>query len=133
MPVLDVIRKSGITDVCVVVTRYFGGILLGGGGLVRAYSHSASLAVEAAGLIEMCVCNLCTLECTYNQYGKLSSLIPENGGIVDDTQFSDKVVLSFHLPQEQLQKLRKLVTDATSGTVTIESEEVRYFPRKYVK
>lgn len=133
MPVLDVIRKSGITDVCVVVTRYFGGILLGGGGLVRAYSHSASLAVETAGLIEMCVCSMCLLECTYNQYGKLSSLIPENGGVIDDTQFSDKVTLSFHLPVGELQKLRKLVTDATSGTVSIDSEETRYFPRKYVK
>lgn len=133
MPVLDVIRKSGITDVCIVVTRYFGGILLGGGGLVRAYSHSASLAVEAAGMIEMCVCSMCSLDCTYNQYGKLSSLIPENSGVVDDTQFSDKVTMKFHIPVGQLQKLQKLVTDATSGTVLIESEETQYFPRKYVK
>ncbi len=130
MPVLDVIRKSGLTDVCVVVTRYFGGILLGGGGLVRAYSHSASLATEAAGVIFMRGCALCTLECTYNQYGKLQSLIPEMGGVVDSSDFADKVNMSFHIPFSELQPLRKKVTDATSGTVEIFSEEEKYYPYK---
>ena len=128
MPVLDVIRKSGLTDVCIVVTRYFGGILLGGGGLVRAYSHSASLAVEAAGQIMMRSCALCSLECTYNQYGKLSSLIPENGGTVDNADFSDKVIMDFHIPVSGLPKLQKLVTDSTSGTVNIISDTEEYFP-----
>ncbi|MBQ8001218.1 MAG: YigZ family protein [Ruminococcus sp.] len=128
MPVLDVIRKSGLTDVCIVVTRYFGGILLGGGGLVRAYSHSASLAVEAAGQIMMRSCALCSLECTYNQYGKLSSLIPENGGTVDNADFSDKVIMDFHIPVSELPKLQKLVTDSTSGTVNIISDTEEYFP-----
>lgn len=128
MPVLDVLRKSGLTDVCVVVTRYFGGILLGGGGLVRAYSHSASLAVEAAGAILMRSCALCTLECTYNQYGRLSSLVPENGGVVDDADFSDKVTLSFHIPCDDLPRLQKLVTDTTSGTVSIEKDSEKYYP-----
>ena len=57
MPVLDVLRKRGLTDVCVVVTRYFGGILLGGGGLVRAYSHAASIACDAADIMHMCLCH----------------------------------------------------------------------------
>ena len=133
MPVLDVIRKSGITDVCIVVTRYFGGILLGGGGLVRAYSHSASLAVEAAGLIEMRSCSMCSLTCTYNQYGKLSSLIPDNGGTVDNADFSDNVKMDFHIPVSELPKLCKLITDTTSGTVSVESDTTRYFPHKYIK
>ena len=128
MPVLDVIRKSGLTDVCIVVTRYFGGILLGGGGLVRAYSHSASLAVEAAGQIMMRSCALCTLECTYNQYGKLNSLVPENGGTIDNADFSDKVILAFHIPISELPRLQKLITDTTSGTVTVVSETEAYFP-----
>lgn len=131
MPVLDVIRKSGLTDVCIVVTRYFGGILLGGGGLVRAYSHSASLAVEAAGMLLMRGCAMCTLECTYNQYGRLSSLVPENGGTVDNADFSDKVTLSFHIPTEELQRLQKLVTDATSGTVEIVMDEEKYYAFDY--
>lgn len=130
MPVLDVIRKSGLTDVCIVVTRYFGGILLGGGGLVRAYSHSASLAVEAAGQVMMRSCAICSLECTYNQYGKLSSLVPENGGTIDNADFSDKVTLSFHIPAGELQRLQKLVTETTCGTVTIESDSQEYYPVK---
>ncbi len=130
MPVLDVIRKSGLTDVCIVVTRYFGGILLGGGGLVRAYSHSASLAVEAAGQIMMRSCAVCTLECTYNQYGKLSSLVPENGGTVDNADFSDKVTLSFHIPKGELSRLSKIITEATCGTVEVLSDTEQYYPEK---
>jgi len=133
MPVLDVIRKSGLTDVCVVVTRYFGGILLGGGGLVRAYSHSASLAVEAAGVILMRSCAICSLECTYNQYGKLSSLVPENKGIVDNADFSDKVTMYFHIPVDELQRLERLITDTTCGTVNIVKDREEYFAYKYEK
>ena len=133
MPVLDVIRKSGITDVCIVVTRYFGGILLGGGGLVRAYSHCASLAVEAAGIIQMRSCAMCSLECTYNQYGKLSSLVPDNGGTVDNADFADKVTLSFHIPVDDLTKLCKLITDTTSGTVEVKKDSEKYFAFKYEK
>lgn len=128
MPVLDVIRKSGLTDICIVVTRYFGGILLGGGGLVRAYSHSASLAVEAAKPIMMCSSYNCALSCTYNQYGKLSSLVPENGGVIIDSDFSDVVKISFHIPVGDLQKLSKLITDATSGTVEINIEDECFYP-----
>lgn len=72
IPVLDVLQKAGIVDAVVVVTRYFGGILLGGGGLVRAYSHGASIAVNAGGIITMEKSLKVTLSCDYNQYGKLS-------------------------------------------------------------
>lgn len=130
MPVLDVIRKSGLTDVCIVVTRYFGGILLGGGGLVRAYSHSASLAVEAAGQVMMRSCAVCTLECTYNQYGKLPSIVLENGGSVDDADFSDKVIISFHIPKADLPRLEKLITETTCGTVQVLSDSEQYYPEK---
>ena len=75
MPVLDVLRKSNITDVLVVVTRYFGGILLGGGGLVRAYSHSAAIAVKAAKIIEMKECVLNVLRVDYSRYKKAETII----------------------------------------------------------
>ena len=129
-PMINVLRKNELHNVTAVVTRYFGGILLGGGGLVRAYSHCASLATEAAGVIYMRGCAICSLDCTYNQYGKLQSLIPEMGGIVDNADFADKVNISFHIPSEELQSLRKKVTDATSGTVEIISEEEKYYPYK---
>ena len=69
MPVLDVLLKEALSDCVVVVTRYFGGILLGGGGLVRAYSHGASLAVAAGGLQVMRLCDIVRLSCSYGQYG----------------------------------------------------------------
>ena len=68
IPVLDVLQKEGLTDCVVVVTRYFGGILLGGGGLVRAYSHAAKLAVDAAGVIKMSMCVRAECECDYGYY-----------------------------------------------------------------
>ena len=72
VPVLDVLEKEGLVDVCVVVTRYFGGILLGGGGLVRAYSHSAKIGVDSAKIITMAHCVDLAVECDYTFYGKLT-------------------------------------------------------------
>ena len=75
MPTLDVILKNDIYDVCIVVTRYFGGVLLGTGGLVRAYSQGAKVALEAGNVVLMQSCAICQAKCSYNQYGKVSSLI----------------------------------------------------------
>lgn len=119
IPTLDVLQKSDITDVVVVVTRYFGGVLLGGGGLVRAYSHAASLAVEAGGVLQMQQCQLAKLTCDYNQYGKVSSLIPECGGYIDDAIFEETVCVRFHMEQENLNRFEKQLADATCGEVTV--------------
>ena len=117
MPVLSVIRKSGLTDCAVVVTRYFGGILLGGGGLVRAYSHAASIGTAAAGIITMRMCLICRLDCDYNQYGKLAALIPECGGTVCDTSFSECVNISFRMTREDYSSFEPKLADATGGSV----------------
>ena len=69
IPVLDVLQKSGVVDTAVVVTRYFGGILLGAGGLVRAYSHGASIALEAAGIVTMGLCTLGVVSCSDSRKG----------------------------------------------------------------
>ena len=76
-PILDVIQKSGLTDVCIVVTRYFGGILLGKGGLTRAYSTGASMAVNAAGLMIMCEAYELTLTLDYSLYDKINYVLPD--------------------------------------------------------
>lgn len=127
VPVLDVIRKSGLTDVCVVVTRYFGGVLLGAGGLVRAYSHGASIGLAAAGRREMITCYEGKITCSYSQYGKLGSLLPENGATLDDTIFEDNVTLCFHIPVNDIGALNKKVADATGGTCEIEILEEKYY------
>ena len=127
MPVLDVIVKNGIVDVCVVVTRYFGGVLLGTGGLVRAYSQGCRLALEAGEIILMQSCLMCTTRCNYNQYGKVSSLIAETGGTVDDTVFESDVRFSFHIRPDFLPQLNKRLADATAGEVRADADGEAYF------
>lgn len=127
VPVLDVITKNGITDVVVVVTRYFGGVLLGTGGLVRAYSAAAKLGLEAAEVVEMSLCAECEVSCSYNQYGKLNTLIMNNGGFVDNCDFADNVILSFHIPLDKTAALDKEFADATAGDVKIEIKNEKFF------
>lgn len=127
MPVLDVIVKNEIFDVVVVVTRYFGGVLLGTGGLVRAYSHGSKIAVEAAKPVIMQNCLVCEARCAYNQYGKVSSLIIGVGAVVDDTVYESDVLVKFHIKPDLLGTLNKKLADATSGEVTVEQKDEQYF------
>lgn len=127
MPVLDVIVKNEIFDVVVVVTRYFGGVLLGTGGLVRAYSHGSKIAVEAAKPVIMQNCLVCEARCAYNQYGKVSSLIIGVGAVVDDTVYESDVLVKFHIKPDLLGTLNKKLADATSGGVTVEQKDEQYF------
>ena len=127
MPVLDVMVKNGIVDVCVVVTRYFGGVLLGTGGLVRAYSQGCKLALDAGEIILMQSCLICSTRCNYNQYGKVSSLIAEIGGTVDDTVFESDVRFSFHIRPDLLAQLNKRLADATAGEVSADADGEAYF------
>ena len=118
MPVLEVLQKKELFDCIIVVTRYFGGILLGTGGLVRAYSQAASMAVDAAGLRWMRPCVVCCLECDYADYGRISSLILEWDGCLDDAQFAERVSLAFRLPQSAMERgFERALADATGGRV----------------
>lgn len=127
MPVLDVILKNEIYDICIVVTRYFGGVLLGTGGLVRAYSQGAKTALEAGRVVLMQSCTVCSLQCSYNQYGKISSLIMELGGTIDDTIYEADVTIKFHIKPEILASLNKKFADATAGKVQASSDSEEYF------
>ncbi len=115
IPVLDVLLKENVTDCVVVATRYFGGILLGGGGLVRAYSHTAKIAVDAGGVVTMKLCSVMETECDYNFYGKMNSLVPEFGGIVDDTGFAENVTMRFRIPADTEEEFQKKLIDASFG------------------
>ena len=117
VPILDIILKNGLTDIVIVVTRYFGGILLGTGGLVRAYSTSAKLAIEQAEIVTMEECTVFTLQCDYNQYGKISSVIPQMGGIIDNSVFGAEISIEFHLPKEKTEMLCQKIADITSGSI----------------
>ena len=126
MPVLDVIRKNNLTDCCVVVTRYFGGILLGAGGLVRAYSHSASLAVQAAKIVKMSLCAVLRVTCDYGFYGRLGSLVPESGGTVENTDFGAEVTMTFRLPAEKEDAFRRDLTELSFGKVSADKIAEKY-------
>ncbi len=128
VPVLDVIKKSAVTDVVVVVTRYFGGILLGAGGLVRAYSHAASLALAAGEPVTMRLCRECIASCTYSQYGRVSAVIAECGGTVDDSVYGTDVDILFHIPDDALGMLNARLADATGGEVSALADGEKYYP-----
>jgi uncharacterized YigZ family protein len=115
VPVLDTIRKSGVTDAVVVVTRYFGGILLGAGGLVRAYSHTAKLALEAANIITYEQYTEMELSCSYSDYQRYLPELPRFGAVVDDTQFTDSVKIVFAVKNTVVEDLIRRVQEMSGG------------------
>lgn len=120
MPVLDVLLREGLTDCVVVVTRYFGGVLLGTGGLVRAYARGAKAAVGAGGPVEMRLCSRCVIACEYTQYGRVSALMADVGAILRDTRYTDHVELEFLLPCGSVEASRARLTDISAGSLTID-------------
>jgi uncharacterized YigZ family protein len=128
VPVLDVLQKSGVTDTAVVVTRYFGGILLGAGGLVRAYSHGASIALHAAQIVTMSPCFEAELSCDYANYGRIPQLIAAHSGTIDATDFTEQVTVRFHLPCKNAEEFRKALADATCGTCDAVLGQKKYYP-----
>ena len=126
VPVLNVLQKSGLTDVCCVVTRYFGGILLGGGGLVRAYSHSASLAVSAARIMKMCECREMNITTDYTFYGAISNALHDFEVKLLDTQYSDNVELRLLVKTGELQTLRSKLTDVANGQISLYESEIKF-------
>ncbi len=118
LPVLGVLQKSGLTDVVIVVTRYFGGILLGGGGLVRAYSHSAALAVEGAQVLDMRLCKLFTVDSDYTLYGKISRMLPRFAIIQRSIEFGTSVVLTLAALPDDYDAFRRELIEASSGEIS---------------
>lgn len=117
MLVLNSIRMSGITDVLVVVTRYFGGILLGAGGLVRAYSTSASMALEAGGVSVYESYSVFNVICSYSDYGKLNTELSNFNAIVDKADFGADVVIDFAIKEEVTSSFLEKIIEAFAGRV----------------
>lgn len=126
IPVLEVIKKNDLTDVAVVVTRYFGGILLGGGGLIRAYSKGASSAIEEAGVVEKVNGLKLRFTLEYDLIGKIQYLCGTNNWHIEDTIYTDKVELSLFTEVENKETIIADFVEATSGKVTICEEDEEY-------
>lgn len=123
IPVLQVIKKEGMTDCAVVVTRYFGGTMLGAGGLVRAYSHGAKIALHAGKPTVISLCTKARIKCDYNLYGKVSSLISDNGALILNSNFSDIVDIEMLAKKDEFNFLRDLIFDKTNGKAECEKTE----------
>lgn len=117
MPMLQVLQREGLNNVVCVVTRYFGGILLGAGGLVRAYTKGAKIAVDAAGKSMKRVWTVLYLPCPYTFYERMKLEVEKSGGIIRDTQFGAEVELEILFPEANTTGFLASVTDMTSGSV----------------
>ena len=126
MPVLDVFRKEEVFDFCCVVTRYFGGILLGGGGLVRAYSHSAKIALDAAGIAVMRLWRKGEMSVPYNLFEIVQKLLSDLGAKNIVSDYGAEVTLSFVIPSEDFDALSAKVFDMSAGSVSVICGEERY-------
>lgn len=128
MPVLDVIRKNGCTDTVIVVTRYFGGTLLGTGGLVRAYTAAALGALSSAEIITYDIYTTLEIKVSYSDYQRLGAPLTELGFRTLDTLYSDLVAVSGSVKSALLSELEKRVVELTSGRaeITVIGEKFEY-------
>ena len=126
VPALSVLQKNELVNVAAVVTRYFGGILLGAGGLVRAYSHSVKLAVDAAGtaLYENHV--EFDVSCLYQDYDKLLKYIKSEKIITDNSVFGENIVLSLAVKYNAFEKIRVEIVNLTNGKADIVKKGERF-------
>lgn len=116
IPTLEVIKKEDLRDVAVVVTRYFGGIKLGAGGLVRAYTKGAKIGLEAAKIIEKVMFQEVRVRIDYNQLGRVQNEIMNMNYIIKDTIYADNVEIVVYSRLEDVEKLVSKMTDITSAT-----------------
>ncbi len=119
MPVLDVLLKGDVVDAVLVVTRYFGGTLLGAGGLVRAYSHTAKLAVEEGGIRIVKEYAQLSMDCPYAEYQQVNALILAFDGFVLQSDFLESVVLVFKIPLDQKELFIQKFNDLVFGRIKI--------------
>lgn len=117
-PIVQMLVKEGLTNIAVIVTRYFGGIKLGTGGLVRAYTGSAKLAVDAAGICNVREMNTWTVKLDYSHLGKLQSLAESGPFILDNVIYEDKVTVDLSMEPEKLEEVMNIISNLTGGQFT---------------
>ena len=118
-PMLNVFQREGVVNVCCVVTRYFGGILLGAGGLVRAYTQSAKDALDAAGISVVRRWVAMEVPCTYAQFEQARREVETFSGVVEQVDYGADVVLSALLPEERSAEFAAHILDASAGTIEV--------------
>lgn len=117
IPMLEVLKKEGLCDLVVVVTRYFGGTLLGTGGLVRAYSHGVTVALDAGGRVTMAACTLLTIALPYPLYDRLIKLLEPFPALILDTRYTDEITLDIRMRSDSVDQFTAALTELSSGSV----------------
>lgn len=119
LPVLEVIKRTGLQDLAIVVTRYFGGTLLGAAGLIRAYGKSAAAGIEAAGRITREMCLEISVIAEYTLFGKLQSAIISDGFIINEVIYTDEVEIKVYVPVDLESKFTDRINDVTNAKAII--------------
>ncbi len=115
VPTLDVLLKEGVVDACVVVTRYFGGTLLGAGGLIRAYSHASKIALDSGNIITMAPCKVLSVSVDYSFYDRLNILLNEFNANIENSEFTDCVTVTFSIRANTVELLQEKLTHQSNG------------------
>lgn len=127
VPIYEVLRKERLTDVACVVTRYFGGVLLGAGGLVRAYTRGAKDAVDTAKIKVMAFSERLELSVDYSLYGRLPQIFAEYDVRVSSEDFADTVTISVFVREELAEKLKEKLIDSCNGKIVVENAQKIWF------
>lgn len=130
IPALEVIKKEDLRNVVVVVTRYFGGVKLGGGGLIRAYTKGAKIGLEAGFIIDMVLHQKIKIRMDYTLYGKVENYLINGEYIVDETIFDDAVNTFVYIEDPKVDEFYTIIADLTNGNVIVENLEEEYIPTK---
>ena len=133
-PMLNVFQREGVSNVCCVVTRYFGGILLGAGGLTRAYSKSARATLSTAGVAAMGLWEQVQLDCDYSLLERVKLEIAAQGGLVDDIAYAAGVTVVTSLPEGGPERLQQRLTELSAGAIVLHSlgQSLRPGPREEI-
>ncbi|MCR5669407.1 MAG: YigZ family protein [Butyrivibrio sp.] len=127
-PILEVINGSGITNILIIVTRYFGGVLLGTGGLVRAYTQAAQAGIEGSTVGEMVLARELTLEVAYNMVNNVQYFLAQNDIQIKDSVYEANVRFIICVKASELEKIKSGLTQKTEGQITISEGPEGYFP-----
>jgi len=126
LPVLEVIKRMELQDLVVVVTRYFGGTLLGAAGLIRAYGKSASMGIEAATIAKRILCKEMVVTVEYTLFGKIQSQIISKGFTIKDVMYGQDVEIMVFVPVDEVEGFVKMIVDDSAGRALVEEGENNY-------
>ncbi|EPE62047.1 hypothetical protein L479_01554 [Exiguobacterium sp. S17] len=133
LPMLEVLRKRNLKDTVVVVTRYFGGIKLGGGGLIRAYGGTVSAGLDAVGIVERLPMQRLTLTVDYGWIGKVENELRQSAYLLDEIVYADTVTFHISVPVEVTEEALAWLVDLTNGQGGLETQDVRIIERDFVR